>query len=337
MIKIFILFTVLFSSFAFAAEECSREWAVEGAIKSKKVVFGLGLSTNSNPLIARDESKQNAIKEVVLQIQSSVDTAASLNETESSSQYISQTEVKAVASDLIGLKVVKEGSNKKSGIEFCQVVKFDVEAAYSEYESRVKALEASLQGVFKMAKDEKYIEVLKHRSAFKKKIENESSAINKADMYLTFMGSDEKKWHLKIKEMELIVEKAFEAAKEKIVFIIPKNAEFESSLAEIESKIAGEGFEVQATAKTVRPVKLQLEIKPIGAPRKTKTSLGITYISKINVSLKENEKVVATNKGAQVIGTGSNDDDALANIDRQLFVHLLGVLNEALPGVFPEE
>jgi dethiobiotin synthetase len=80
-----------------------------------------------------------------------------------------------------------------------------------------------------------------------------------------------------------------------------------------------------------------LELKQIGAPRKTKTALGETYISRIIVSLKDQSgKTISTNKGVQVTGTGQTEDDALANIDRQLLAHVVGVLSDGLPGLIPD-
>lgn len=328
---------LFFPFFGMAADECTKDWALEGQMKSKSYVYGLGLSSKNNPQEAVAEAKAAAMKEVGTQLQSSVQSESKLEETQDGSSFSAQLAVKSDLKDLTGMKIVKEGKNLSSKITSCVVVKFDAGSAYAEAEGKMKVLEKAIEDAVAAAKKKQYVEVLKKRISAKKTIQAAQSDIVRADLLRTYINADDESWFEKVKSKEIEMDKVAEQAKESIIFVLPEGTQYEGTLAEVESKLSGSGFEVSRTTNASKPVRVLLELKVIGAPRKTKTALGITYISKIMVSLKEGTKSLATNKGANVTGTGSNEDDALANIDRQLLVHVMEVLNEGLPGLITEE
>lgn len=320
-----------------SAEECSKTWASEGKMKSKSIVYGVGVSSKPNKLHAAEESKSQAYREISTQLQASVSSESQLKETESGATYSGNVNVASNGKDLVGIRIIKEGSNAASGITHCSVAQFDVGSAYSESEGQMNVLEKQLKSVFDAAKSKKYIEVLQKRAKAHELVKGSSDQIARADMFRMFLKADDQSWYEKIKGKLADVDEVAEEAKSQIAFILPANSEYEGTISDVESKLSGIGFNVARDNKVKNPVKLSLELKQIGAPRKTKTALGETYISRINVSLKDHTgKTIATNKGVQVTGTGQTEDDAIANIDRQLLVHVLGVLNEGLPGLIPD-
>lgn len=319
------------------SEECSKSWASEGKLKSKSIIYGIGVSSKANKLQAAEESKSLALREVSTQLQATVSSESQLKETESGATYSGNVNVAANGKDLVGIRIIKEGSNSVSGIVHCSVAQFDVGAAYSESEGQMNVLEKQLKSVFDDAKSKKYVEVLQKRSKAHELVKKSTDEIKRADIFRAFLKADDKSWFEKINGSLAEVDRVTDEAKSQIVFIFPSSSEYEGALSDVESKLSGIGFEVTRDNKVKKPVRLLLELKQIGAPRKTKTALGETYISRIIVSLKDQSgKTISTNKGVQVTGTGQTEDDALANIDRQLLAHVMGVLGDGLPGLIPD-
>lgn len=319
---------------AASPQECSRDWALVGQMKSKNYIFGLGQSGKSDRTSAVDEAKTSAYRDVNQQLQSSIESQSTVTETQDGSSYAGKINVTAGGEKLTGLRIVKEGSDAKSNITACAVAKFDVGMAYSEAEGKMNVLEKQLKDVFDAAKAKKYVEVLQRRGKAHELVKQASADIARADMFRMYLGADNESWVEKIKGRLADVDKTAADAKTNIVFVLP-SGEFETTMSEVESKLSGEGFEVSRDPKGLKqPVRVTLEVKQLGAPRKTKTALGQTLIAKISVSLKDQSgKTLATNKGASVTGTGPDDDEALANIGRQLLVHVLETFESGLPGL----
>lgn len=318
-------------------EECTKEWSMIGQMKSKNYIYALGISTRTELSKAIEEAKILAYREVSTQLLSNVNSQSSLNETQDSAIYSGTVNLETNLKNLTGINIVKEGANLNANIKHCVVVKFDVSSAYSDSEGQMNVLEKQLKGIFEAAKSNKYIDVLQKIQNAREQINLASEQITRADMFRIYIGAESKSWYEKIKGQLADAEKVAEAAKKNIIFIINSSSEYEGVLGEIESKLTGEGFEVTKDSKTLKAVRLNLDIKSIALPRKTKTVLGETVIAKIAVTLKDQTgHVLATNKGAQVTGTGANDDEAVANIDRQLLVHVFDVLREGLPGLIQD-
>lgn len=332
-----ILIILLASATSNASSICTREWALDGQMKSKNYVYGLGLSNSPDKVTAEAEAKQNAFKDIANQLQSNVSTQSTLTETDENSSYAGKIDVNSALKELTGIKNIKDGQDLTQKITHCSVVKFDAGSAYTEYEGKMNVLEKSLEEISKAAIQKKYLDVLKKRTQAKKTIASELENIKRADLLRTYLKSDDQSWFEKIKMKEVEMDQVAERAKEQIVFVIPDNNGYEGAMAEIESRLSGIGFNVLKTVQADKPVNLQFELKSIGAPRKSKTALGLTLSSKIMISLKDGTRVISTNKGAFVTGTGPTEDDAIANIDRQLLVHLIGVINDGLPGLISEE
>lgn len=331
---------IMLCSFASVANavECDRDWAMGGAVKGKNYIFGIGLSTNKNIVEAQKEAKTHAIKDISQQLQSSVKSESKISEDQNGSTYSGEIEVSSDEQELIGLKLVKEGKDQTNNIQYCSAYKFDVASAYSEQEGKMNIVMKSLEEVSKLAKEKKYIEVLQKQAPSKKLIKDSLLEIKRADMFRAFLNADEKSWFEKIKNIEIDIDKISESAKSNIVFVLNSNAGHDILLADIESRLSGNGFEVIRDLKSPKPVKVILEIKEIGTPRKTKTALGETIISKIIVNIKDsNGKIFGSNKGGTITGTGPSDDEALANVDRQLLVNVLDTFKSGLPGLLKEE
>lgn len=321
-----------------APAECTKDWALVGQMKSKNYIYGLGISSKPPGGAAVDEAKTAAFREVSQQLQSTVESQSTVKETDEGSSYEGKINIVAMGEKLTGLRIVKEGKNPAASITACAVAKFDVGSAYTEAEGQMQVLEKQLKDVFDAAKAKKYVDVLQRRAKAHQLVKDAANEIQRAEMFRVFLNADDESWNTKIKGRLADVDRVASEAKSQIVFLLP-NGEFESTTAEVESMLSGQGFEVSRDAKAAKqPVRLSLELKQIGAPRKTKTALGQTMIAKISVSLKDQSgKTLATNKGTSVTGTGPDDDEALANIDRQLLVHVLETLRSGLPGLIEGE
>ncbi len=330
------LFVMLYFVQAQAAQPCSKEWALDGQMKTKSYVYGLGLSTNSDSSSASQEAKNQAMKDVSAQLLSNVQSDSKISETEQGSSYAAEIKVQSNLSNLTGMKVVKEGSDPQNKITSCIVVKYDAAAAYTDAEGKMNVLMNKLKDVTFAAKQKKYVEVLQKRRQVKATIAEAISDIGRADMFLMYLKADDETWYQKIKNQEIEIDRVADQAKSNIVFLIPENP-FEGALSDIESRISSQGFEVIRTGRSPKTVTVAIDLKQIGAPRKTKTPLGITYVSKIMVTIKEGSKTIGTNKGGDVLGSGSTEDDALANIDRQLVTQILSMIDVALPGLLENE
>lgn len=342
-VLLYLTINVLAPSLSLAADKtppaqtCSKAWATGDQMKSKNYVYGLGLSAKKSAAEAADEAKQNAYKDVAQQLQSNVKSEAKLSETESGSTYAGQIDLSSNLISLTGINVVKEGADSTSGITKCTVAKFDAGSAYTELEGKMNVLEKNIAAVSSAAKAKKYVEVLQKRGSAKKIIAENLNEIRMADLFRMYLKADDQSWFEKIKGQESDIDRAADEAKANIVFILP-SGHYEGTMSDVESKLAGQGFEVIHDPKSAKAVKLTIELKETGTPRKTKTALGVTVISRVAVNLKDGTgRVIATNKGAQLTGTGNTDEDAIANIDRQLLVHVVDTLNQGLPGLIAEE
>lgn len=321
--------------FAPAAAPCTKVWAMDGQVKSKNYIYGLGLSTKSDLSEAVQEAKAQAIKDVNAQLMSSVESNSTINETESGSSYSAQIKVQSGVSNLTGIKISKEGSDPAQKITSCVVAKFDASAAYTDSEGKMTILMDKLKDITLSAKQKNYIAVLQKRASVKKLVDESMADITRADMFLIYLKSDEQTWYQKIKGQQVEIERVADQAKTNIVFLVPETP-FDGAMADIASRLSGEGYEVIHSGKTAKPIQISVEAKQVGSPRKTKTALGLTYIAKIMVNIKVGGKTIGTNRGVDVIGAGNDEDDALANIDRQLIAQTLQTLQTALPGLISD-
>jgi hypothetical protein len=326
-----------FSSTVFSGE-CDRNWALEGAVKSKNYIVGIGLSSKINLLEAQKEAKVSAIKDISQQLQSSVKSESKISEDQNGSSYNGTVEVSSSGQDLVGLKLTKESKDPANNITYCAAFKFDVSAVYLEEEGRMNVLLKSLEEISKLAKDKKYIEILQKKANAKKLISESADRIKRADMFRAFLNTEDKSWYEKIKNIEIEVDKVAELAKSNITFILSSNSSHEILFADLESRLSDEGFDVLRDPKAGRQVKIFLDVKDIGTPRKSKTALGETLIAKIIVNIKDqNGKVYSSNKGGTITGTAPTEEEAIANVDRQLLVNVLDTLKSGLPGLLKDE
>ena len=331
-----ILIITLGINFAQASEVCSVDWGKEGSVTGPSILWGIGISASTDSLRAKEESKTKAFADISQQLKSSLTSSMTLKETEKETTFNGFSKVESQIGSLNGIKVVKEGANPALGYNACTSVKLDVRDAYKIPEGKMKALEVRTKLISEALKSKKYLEVLKLGDSVVEEINSSKEDISLADIFKIFLKSPGSTWTQIFEELKADINNAQMTARENIVFVIPEG-QYEEAFLDIESSLSGSGFGVVKSLSEVESSKIPVvfELKQVGGLRKTKTALGHTLVAKIMISLRDikSKKVLATNKGANVIGTGKTEDDALANIPRQLTSHLVTLIQEALPGI----
>lgn len=336
-LKKILIASSFLSSVVHGLTPCTKDWASEGKVKGQAHIFGIGVSSTKDTVAAKAEAQQRAIQDVVAQIRTSVESSAKLSETEKNTGFESLVKTSSNMSDVVGIKIIKEGSDPAQGITVCVGATLNVQKAYEIPEGKMKSLEKQIEEVNAAVKSKKWLDVVRLSKSATAKIEAAATDIALADMYHSFLISPDKTWFEKFQTVKVDIESTVKQAKEQVVFVGPSGPH-EIALGEIESQISGQGYQYVSGKAPVGKIAVLIEIKPIGSIRKTKTALGHTVMQTIIVTVRDgvSKKELASNKGASVTGTGQSEDSALANIDRQLVSHILNALRQALPGLIEE-
>jgi hypothetical protein len=322
------------------AKPCTLDWAKDGAVTGPSSAWGIGLSTNSDPAAAHEEAKSKAYSDISLQLKASVQSSMNLSETDKSTAFSGLTSVENKMESITGMKIVKEGADSSAGITSCVAAKLDVRAAYDIPLGKMKVLESGTNGVVTSLSEKRYLDVLRLATGTKRMIKEAKADIALADVYKAYLKEQGPTWNEKFNGLLGKVADAEDAAHVNVVFILPTGT-YEEAFVDIESNLAGQGFGVVNKITEVEKGKLpiSIEVKAVGTPKKTKTALGETITAKIAVFMRDpsSKKDLSSNKGASVVGTGADEDEANVNVARQLTTHIVKVINDGLPGLITEE
>jgi|GEM_PF-5647259 len=319
---------------------CTLDWAKEGAVTGPSYLWGLGISTNTDPTAAHEEARNKAYSDVALQLKSSVQANSNLSETDKSTAFNSMTVVESKMSSINAVKIFKEGSDPSQKFTACVVARLDAREAYKIPEGQMKSLEAKTTQVGDALAAKKYLQVLQLASAAKTDIEAAKDSIYLADTYKIFLMEMGPTWNERFSTLAAKIGQAEQTAKDTVVFVFPAGT-YEEAFVDVESQLSGQGYTVVSKATDVEKGKLpvSIELKQVGGLRKTKSALGRTAIAKIMITMRDGQskQLLASNKGADVIGTGPDDETAVANVARQLSTHVLKVVKDGLPGIIKED
>ena len=321
----------------FAAEECTREWALEKSVGKNLKIIGLGLSSRQDPQKAQDEARTAAFKEISLQLQSSIQSHSEIKESQSHSDFNANSILTSSIEDLVGLKAVKSGKNESEKITNCQVYEFNVQAAYEDHSLKLSVIEEKLSHLEEAANQKKWVQVIGEFPSLKPLIAAQSAIIKRADLFKSYLSLPGPGWREKFdKALEHLTE-LDQKARSQIAFVMPKDS-FEEAITEVSDLITHSGAQVLESSKDIPPgvYAMIVSLKAIGTPKKTKTQLGLTVTRKISITLrhsKTNRKVSGGN-GLSIVGTSADGDmeEALNNSERQL----IGALTDAIQNAVPE-
>ena len=323
------------------AKPCTLAWAKDGTIAGVSSAWGIGISTAADASQAHDEAKAKAFSDITLQLKSSVQSALNLTETDKTTAFSGITSVENKMESITGMKIVKEGTDSSAGITSCVAAKLDVRTAYEIPQGKMKVLQVSVQAATKALADKKYLDVLKLSPAAKKSIKEAQPDIALADVYKTYLKEVGPTWNEQFGGLLGQLSDAENTAKTNVVFVLPSGTAYDEAFVDVESSLTGQGFSVVNKIGDVEKGKFPvvIDIKQVGQVKKTKTALGETATAKIAVFMRDGltKKDMASNKGANVVGTGPTDEDAIENISRQLSTHVVRVINEGLPGLIQED
>lgn len=329
-------------AFAFAAVsahagDCDRTELMKGFTPSSNVIFGIGLSTDKDKLKGKDEAKQRAYQDIVSQLRANVESSMTLDETDKSTAYKGIVNVSTNVDKIIGVKFFKEA--KDSNNTTCMAYTFDVATAYNDAVGFMKVLDKKLEDVMTAQKKKDFVEVVRRYEVAKKEIDNNESAILRADMYKTYLKREGQSWWEKFKMAEVELDKTYDEAKNNIVFFIDEFPKYEEVALDTESFIGGKGFTAQVGG-TKPKAGIEIVFKEAGIPRKTKTALGYTIVYKFGVIIKDiaSGRVLGSNKGATVQGFSANEDedDALASASKQMSLNVMEAIKTAIPGLLQD-
>ena len=319
------------------AGDCDRDELMKGYNPSSNSIFGIGLSTNKDKLLGKDEAKQRAYQDIVSQLRSNVETSMTLDETDKSTAYKGIVNVSTNVDKIIGIKFFKEA--KDSNNTTCMAYTFDVATAYTDAVGFMKVLDKKLEDVMSAQRKKEYVEVVRRYDIAKKEIEANEPAILRADMYKTYLKKDGPSWWEKFKTAEVDLDKTYDESKKNIVFYIAEFPKYDEVALDAESVIGGKGFTVQSGGAKPKSG-IEIVFKEAGTPRKAKTALGFTMVYKFGVIVKDiaTGRVLGTNKGATVQGfsTNESEDEALASASKQMSLNVLDAVKSAVPGLLPE-
>lgn len=319
------------------AGSCDREEMMKGHNPSDNIIFGLGISTNADKKKSREESKQRAYEDIVSQLKSNVESSMTLDETDKSTAYKGTINVTTNVDQIIGVKFFKE--NKESNHTTCMAYTFDVAVAYHDSLGFMGVLEEKLQGVMTAQKKKNFEEVIRRYHTAKKDLNNNESAILRADMYKTYLTKVGESWWEKFKTAEVRLDKTYDEAKLNIVFYIHEFPKYKAVTLEAETMLGGKGFTVQVAGK--KPKKgIELIFKEAGKPRKINGALGLTVVYKIGVIVKDiaTGRVLGTNKSSTVQGFSvkGSEEDAYISASNQMSLNVIEAIKSAVPGLIQD-
>jgi hypothetical protein len=277
------------------------------------------------------------MQDIALQLQSSVSSKMSLTDTQASTLFSGQTEVGANLQNLMGIKVLREGKSETEGITHCIALKLDIRAAYDNAKSLLSAPMSKADALIVLGQKNRWIDILKESGQVLSALQSSDTDATKADVFKVYMQEPGPSHAEKIAKLVEKIEALIKETKSKIAFVIPESPHAGAAV-EVSSAIRGTGVSVFKTKHEApkTAIVIGVEMKDITPPRKTKTALGLTIQTQVEILLRDaTGKVVGGNKGTSVMGTSpsGNEDDALANIDRQLVAHVREALNALIPGL----
>ena len=319
------------------ARDCDRDELMKGYAPSSSTILGIGLSTNKDKLKGKDEAKQRAYQDIVSQLRANVESSMTLDETDKSTAYKGIVNVSTNVDNIIGIKFFKEDT--ESNNTACMAYTFDVATAYTDAVGFMKVLDKKIEDVMNAQKKKDYVEVVRRYNAAKKDLENNESAILRADMYKTYLKKEGASWWEKFKTAEVDLDKNYDEAKLNIVFYINEFPKYDEVALDAETMLGGKGFTAQVGGKKPKSG-IELVFKEAGKPRKTKSSLGYMTVYKFGVIVKDiaTGRVLGTNKGATVQGfsTEGSEDDALISASKQMSLNVMDAVKSAIPGLIQD-
>lgn len=319
------------------AGDCDRDELMKSYTPSENTIFGIGLSTDKDKLKGKDEAKQRAYQDVVSQLRANVESSMTLDETDKSTAYKGIVNVSTNIDKMIGVKFFKEA--RDSGNTTCMAYTFDVATAYNDAVGFMNVLDKKLQDVMSAQKKKDFVEVVRRYDIAKKDLENNESAILRADMYKTYLKRVGASWWEKFKTAEVDLDKTYDEAKRSIVFYINEFPKYDEVALDAETMLGGKGFTAQVGG-TKPKSGIELVFKEAGKPRKTKSALGYTIVYKFGVIVKDiaTGRVLGTNKSSTVQGfsTDENEDDALISASKQMSLNTMDAVKSAVPGLIQD-
>jgi hypothetical protein len=300
------------------------------------------VSTKSDKTEATSEARTNAIKDILFQLQSAVQAKSELHSTQSSQTASSDTVMTSKIDDLSGLKPVKSGANSAEKISHCEVYEFDVQAAYREASSPLTVFIEKLEKAADRAAESNGLAAIKDLPQFKRTVGEKEPDFRRADIFKAVLAAPGAGLSERAQRALGKLEDTERQARSHIVFILPTD-KFEAAVADLESSLANSGVKA-VTSKTEAgesALPVLVEIKEIGAAKKSKTRLGLTVTRKVQVRLLDakTNAVLAANRGLSVVGSSaSNDEDqAKENSESQITAGVYDTIRSFMPSLIKKD
>jgi hypothetical protein len=164
----------------------------------------------------------------------------------------------------------------------------------------------------------------------------------RADVFKISLGAPGPSWTERAEKSNLELEQMEKDAREHIAFIFPEN-QFEAAVTEVQGKVTNNGIKSLSNVSDLEKESLGVEviIKALGKPVRSKTTHGLTITRKISIQLKDarTKKTLATGDSLSIVGvsTNQNEEEAIANGDNQLIGALTDAVRNLAPGLVKEE
>lgn len=323
--------------------ECSRHWAHSA---SPDFLRGLGLSGEKEAPRARAQAKALAFKDLAEQIYAQVHSNSQLSETDVGSAFQAKTEIGVDVKDLMGARVVLEGSNSAESITACVVIEYDIKAAQKDSEARMKVLGRKIEKTEAALASENWGDFLKDVRPTLKILKEHQADIVRADALRVVLGLSGRSHFERFEGASASFENGMKSARERLRFVMPIAPGFEEAIEDARSRVRSLGFTVVQDQKELDSesdalLGVLLALKPAGAIRKTQTSLGLTVTGFVGVEFKDLKtgRDIGSARGASVSGASPTGDEQAAqhNLQRQAALQLVEAIKKGIPGVFGEQ
>lgn len=336
--SLFLLGLTLTSPSVWAAEACSREWALEKISGKSFRIVGLGLSTRTDPKAAVDEARAAAFKDISLQLQSSVQSRSEIKESQSESTFSANSILTSNSEELVGLKSVKSGKNPQEKITACEVYEFNVQAAYQDQSSQLSVVQEKIDKLNELGEKAQWRQVIREYPEVQPLVAKYATITKRADLFKAYLNVPGPAWNERFEKGQSQLADLEKKSRSKIVFVFPKE-QFSSVVAEVEGLVTNAGANVASDAKEIKGDQLGIEVAIVamGNPRSSKTRLGLTVTRKVSISLTDikTKKKLAAGNGLSVVGTSMSGDEeeATANSENQLIGALTDAIKNAVPNL----
>ncbi len=348
---LFLLGLGLTAPISFASTECSRDWA-SGKISEKRFkIIGLGVSSRLDPKTANEEARAAAFKDISLQLQSSVQSKSEIKESQAESSYQGNSILTSNIEDLVGLKAVKSGQNPEEKITRCEVYEFNIQSAYENQASKLSIVQEKIDQVTDFAIQKKWIDVIREFPLVKPLANEYKAVIVRADLFKSYVGLPGPGWNERFEKALTQLESLDQTARSNLIFIFPKdpsknspkdfqinlNGEFEAAITEISGWITRSGAQAIRLGDPESPgaLRIEISIRNIGGPVKSKTKLGLTVTRKIAISLTDlkTKRTLSSNRGLSIVGTSSEGDydEAMSHSENQMIGAIADAVRNAVP------